>query len=88
MGVVGYIVNSWIHTGALWGSLGSSGVVGLSCVCPSGRCVHPGSLSSLARTVGFVLFTHGRPKCRFVRPGSLYRALGVVWFTRVSFLVR
>ena len=44
----------------LWGSLGSSGVVGFSRVRPRGCCVNPGSLGSIARSLGVVGFTRGR----------------------------
>ena len=46
--VVGFIWVRWVHSCALWGSLGSSGVVELLRARPGGLCVHPGRLGSLA----------------------------------------
>ena len=41
LGIVGFIRSLWVHSGAPWGSIGSSGVVGLTQVRLWSRGVHP-----------------------------------------------
>ena len=59
MVVVGIIMDCWIRSRALWGWLGSSGVVAITGVRPGDRWVRPGSLGSLARSIGVVGFIRG-----------------------------
>ena len=47
LGVVDFIRGRWVQSSAPWGSLDLSGVVGVTCVRPGGRWVHPGSLDTL-----------------------------------------
>ena len=47
LGVVDFICGCLVHSGAPWGSLGLSGVVGFTRVRPGGRYVRPGSLNTL-----------------------------------------
>ena len=82
---------SLVHSGAPWGVLGSSGVVGFTPVCPGGIWIHLGSF-------GFVWFTRERPgivgfmlvvgfvQGRWVHSGAPWESLGltgVVGFTWV-----
>ena len=83
MRVFGFIGGRWFHSGAPWGSLGSSGVVGFTPVRPGGLWVHLGSFGSLGSTlvalgscaslgsseaVGFTRVRHGG---RWVHPWLL-----------------
>ena len=43
---------SLVHSGASWGSLGSSSVIGFTGVRPRGRWVHPGLLGYLGLDMG------------------------------------
>ena len=52
LGVNGFIRGRWIHLGSQRGSLGSSGVVGLTQVCPGYHWVNPGWLGSLGLALG------------------------------------
>ena len=78
------------HSGTLWGSLVSSGVVGLSRELPVGHWVHPGWHSGTPwvslGSFGVVGFTQVGPECRCDHPcslGSLGCALVVVGFILV-----
>ena len=51
---LGLILSCWVHEGAPFVSLGSSGVVGSTRVMTGGRWVHPVSLSSLGGALGVV----------------------------------
>ena len=75
--VFGFIQGLWVHSCALWGSLGSSMVIGFTGVRRGGCCVHLGWLGSLVYALGVVGsswvagFTRVRPGCRRFHPGSL-----------------
>ena len=63
MGVVGFILSRWVHSGAPRMSLGSVEVVGFIRVRPDSRL---GSTNSLGRVVGVVRFVRVRPGRRWV----------------------
>ena len=63
MGVIG---GGWIHAGSPWGTLCSSGVVGLTLFLHWCRWVHPGSLGSL----GFALGVFGFIRVPWIHSGA------------------
>ena len=54
LGVIGFILGSWVHWSASWESSGSSGTVGLIGVRLGVRRVNLGSLGCALGVVGFV----------------------------------
>ena len=50
------VVGVWVHWGAPWVSSGSLGFVRFIAVRPAGRRIHAGSLGSLWRTLGVVVY--------------------------------
>ena len=77
-----FIRGRWVQSGAHWGSLDSSGVVGYTRVCPWGHWVHPWSLGSIGCALRVVGFIPGRYVHSSAPLGSLGSS-GVVRFTCV-----
>ena len=69
---VGFIRCRWVLSGAPWGSLRSSVIVGFTRVRLGGHCVHPGSLGSLRFALVIVGFIQGR----LVHSGAPWTSLG------------
>ena len=87
MGVVVFIRCPWVHSGAPWGSLGSSLDIVFARERPGGVLVHLGFLGSLGCSLRFVGFV----RCRWEHSGSPWvslGSLGVVRFTPVCAGVR
>ena len=82
MRVVGFIRGRWVDSGAPWGSLGSSGMVGFTPVRPGDLWVHLGSFGSLGCAMGVVGFIRGRWDHEGA-PLCLMGSSCVVGFTRV-----
>ena len=60
MGVVGFFLSPWVNSGWPWGSLGSSGVRGITPVGTGFRWVHPGTLGLIRLALGVIGFIQDR----------------------------
>ena len=81
MCAVRFIQGRWVNLGVPLESMGSSGVVALTCVRPWGRWVNLGVLLESMGSSGVVTFTRVLPGSRWVHPGllgSLARVLGFI----------